>query len=68
MMKTPVSEKEKGESQKLENITKKEIQQQIFFKLEDLNDSQLLEEMYQKSVKHKNKEAYIEFYYSLFEN
>lgn len=65
-----VTSEEREDSCKIENMTKKEIMCQIFTKLEELpeNDSQLLEDVFNRSVKSKNKDAYVAFYYSLSEN
>lgn len=52
----------KGNSCKIENMT--EIMCQIFTKLEELpeNDSQLLKDVFNRSIKSKNKDAYVAFY------
>ena len=65
-----ITENEKNEKSKLNNQTKAQIHRLILEKLESFPEleGKLMEELFNKSVKGKNKDAYIAFYHDLSEN
>lgn len=65
-----ITEEEKKFKTSIENKTKAEIHRQIFLKLEEMptDHATLMEEVFNKTVKAKNKEAYVAFFYSLIED
>ena len=61
------TQKEQEESEKVENMTVKEITAIVFEKLELREDKQLLLDIYKKEVRNKNKEKLVNFYNTLLE-
>lgn len=64
-----VTEDEKVQAEKIENKTIAELQVFIFQKIKNLSieRQELQEEIYQKTVRNKNKAKYVKFYYILCE-
>ena len=61
------TKEEQSESEKVENMPIKDINNLILAILENRTDRELLFDIYKKEVKGKVKEKYITFYYSLLE-
>jgi len=59
-----VSEEQKAEFEKIENCTKKEIENKILDIMRDFDEQQqnLYYEYFQKEVKNKTKEKFVNFY------
>ena len=57
------------DSTKVENCTKEEVKIKIYELLDQLaeNEQELQEEVFIKTIKNRNKSAYISFYYGLHE-
>ena len=62
------TEQEKTESEKIENLSIKDITQKILLELENREDKQLQTEVYNKDVRGKVKQNYVNFYNSLMES
>ena len=63
-----VTREEELESKKIENLTVKEIKDNIEKLIETFQDKDLWKDIYRKDVKYKNKAKHVEFHYTLIDN